>query len=49
MPFAVTCRPMSRIATLDRFEYEYRPQRRTEYEYEKRTNKVVHRSRHRYR
>jgi hypothetical protein len=22
-PFAVTCRPMSRIATLDRFEYEY--------------------------
>ena len=25
---------MSRIATLDRFEYEYRPPRRTEYEYE---------------
>ena len=31
------------------YEYEYRPPRRTEYEYEKRTNKVVHRSRHRYR
>ncbi len=26
---------MSRIATLARFEYEYRPPRRTEYEYEK--------------
>jgi hypothetical protein len=26
---------MSRIATLDRFEYEYRPPRRTEYEYRK--------------
>jgi hypothetical protein len=25
---------MSRIATLDRNEYEYRPPRRTEYEYE---------------
>jgi len=42
---------MSRINMLGRFEYEYeyRPPRRTEYEYEKRTNKVVHRSRHRYR
>ena len=30
--FAVTCGPMSRIATLDRFEYEYRD---AEYEYGK--------------
>jgi hypothetical protein len=27
---------MGRIAILDRIEYEYRPPRRTEYEYEKR-------------
>ena len=26
---------MGRIDILDRFEYEYRPPRRTEYEYEK--------------
>jgi hypothetical protein len=42
---------MSRITILARFEYEYecRPPRRTEYEYEKRTNQVVHRSRCRHR
>ena len=35
--FARNCRPMGRIATLDPFEYEYeyRPPRRTEHEYEK--------------
>ena len=30
---AVTCVPIGRIAILKRFEYEYRPPRRTEYEY----------------
>ena len=35
-----TCGPIVRIAILDRFEYEYehRPPRRTEYEYEKKQN-----------
>jgi hypothetical protein len=30
---AVTCVPIGRIAILKQFEYEYRPPRRTEYEY----------------
>ena len=35
--FGGNCRPMGRIVTLDPFEYEYeyRPLRRTEHEYEK--------------
>ena len=32
---------MGRIDILDRFEYEYRPPRRTEYEYEKKHEQSI--------
>jgi hypothetical protein len=38
--FAVTCRPMGRIAILDRIEYEYE-YRDAEYEYEKKHEQSV--------
>ena len=39
--FAGTCGPMGRIAILDRIEYEYRPPRRTEHEYEKKHEQSI--------